>query len=410
VLFEMLAGAPPFTGPDGHVLLAKRFTDSPPSLRAVRDDVAPVLDTAVARALAREPADRFANALDLAHAIWDDSHSALHATAREPQRRRVRRPRVWIMSGGLAIAAVLGGSLLIRDRPEPPPTAVRSATVPPVTRDSVRPPTPRTPGVASPSLAAPRSTVETPHPPAKPPIATHQTTRTARPVRDTVLAALRLEALRARTRAVDAGVAVSELTLGDSLLRVADTSAAAGRRSNAVVAMSNATASWLAAIRQQARATIDSQPARRDSQPVARVAAESVRAAARRPATDSVAARAGAVAPTKNAPDARAEIRVLFDSYSHAIESRSVPAIAQLYPTMSDAQQRDWAQFFNTVRDVKVRLTLTQLDVTGTSADARVDGTYEYTNTSTHRTEQRPVTFRASLGHDATGWRLRAIQ
>jgi hypothetical protein len=174
--------------------------------------------------------------------------------------------------------------------------------------------------------------------------------------------------------------------------------------------MSNATASWLAAIREQARATIDSQPARRDSQPVARVAAESVQTAARHPAADSAAIRAGPAAPTKNAPDARVEIRALFDSYSRAIESRSVPAIAQLYPTMSDTQQRDWAQFFNTVRDVKVRLTLSQLDVSGTTADARVDGTYEYTNTSTHRIEQRPVTFRASLRHDAAGWRVRAIQ
>ncbi|HEY9426379.1 MAG TPA: protein kinase, partial [Gemmatimonadaceae bacterium] len=77
VVYEMLAGIPPFTGPDGEVMIAKRFTDPAPVLRAVRDDVPESVDFAVQRALAREPAERFANALEFTEAIWDDTGAAM---------------------------------------------------------------------------------------------------------------------------------------------------------------------------------------------------------------------------------------------------------------------------------------------------------------------------------------------
>ena len=61
VLYEMLAGEPPFTGPTPQAVIAKRFhTDAVP-LRAVRSAVPQHVDRAVARALARVPTDRFAS-------------------------------------------------------------------------------------------------------------------------------------------------------------------------------------------------------------------------------------------------------------------------------------------------------------------------------------------------------------
>lgn len=73
VVYEMLAGAPPFVGPDGEVMIARRFTDAPPVLREVREDVPLAVDEAVQRALAPEPAERFANALEFTDAIWDEA-------------------------------------------------------------------------------------------------------------------------------------------------------------------------------------------------------------------------------------------------------------------------------------------------------------------------------------------------
>ena len=59
VLFELLAGEVPYGG-DSFVAIAMRHVNDPvPSIRARRPDVAWRLDTAVARALAKSPADRF---------------------------------------------------------------------------------------------------------------------------------------------------------------------------------------------------------------------------------------------------------------------------------------------------------------------------------------------------------------
>ena len=62
VLYEMLAGQPPFTGPDLRAVLARHASDPVPPLRSVRPTVTADLEAAVIRALAKAPADRFANA------------------------------------------------------------------------------------------------------------------------------------------------------------------------------------------------------------------------------------------------------------------------------------------------------------------------------------------------------------
>src|SRR5215210_230403 len=69
VLYEMLAGQPPFTGPTTQALLARHALDPVPSLRTVRATVSPGLDRAVTRALAKVPADRFATADQFADAL-----------------------------------------------------------------------------------------------------------------------------------------------------------------------------------------------------------------------------------------------------------------------------------------------------------------------------------------------------
>ena len=66
VLFEMLTGKPPFAGKDG---LVKRFTEPPPLPSALRAHVPRTLDTIVARALARDPRDRYSTAGELASAL-----------------------------------------------------------------------------------------------------------------------------------------------------------------------------------------------------------------------------------------------------------------------------------------------------------------------------------------------------
>ena len=61
VLYEMLAGEPPFSGPTAQALIAKRMVDPVPAVRRLRSTVPPGVDQALLRALAKAPADRFAS-------------------------------------------------------------------------------------------------------------------------------------------------------------------------------------------------------------------------------------------------------------------------------------------------------------------------------------------------------------
>jgi len=110
VLYEMLAGEPPHTGPTVQAVIAKLMTERPIRLRVLRDTVPEGIDAAVARALAKVPADRFASAADFAAAL---GHAA------EPARAGARRPR-WLLPALVAGAVVVTALawVFLRSRPE----------------------------------------------------------------------------------------------------------------------------------------------------------------------------------------------------------------------------------------------------------------------------------------------------
>jgi serine/threonine-protein kinase len=59
VVYEMLAGVPPFTGPTPQAIMARHAVDPVPPLRTVRSTVPDAVDGAIMRALAKVPADRY---------------------------------------------------------------------------------------------------------------------------------------------------------------------------------------------------------------------------------------------------------------------------------------------------------------------------------------------------------------
>ena len=69
VLYEMLAGQPPFTGPTVQAVLTRLVTEQPRPVREHRDTVSPALQDVLHQALARLPADRFADAGQFAAAL-----------------------------------------------------------------------------------------------------------------------------------------------------------------------------------------------------------------------------------------------------------------------------------------------------------------------------------------------------
>ncbi len=80
VLYEMLAGEPPFTGISAQAIIAKRFVSPIPRVRTTRD-VPESVDAAVTRALARTPVDRFPSAAEFAAALRDITRDGAHGAA-----------------------------------------------------------------------------------------------------------------------------------------------------------------------------------------------------------------------------------------------------------------------------------------------------------------------------------------
>jgi len=69
VLYEMIAGMPPFVGPTAASIIARHTLDRVPSLAIVRENVPDELEDTVLQALAKVPADRFKTAGAFAEAL-----------------------------------------------------------------------------------------------------------------------------------------------------------------------------------------------------------------------------------------------------------------------------------------------------------------------------------------------------
>jgi len=193
---------------------------------------------------------------------------------------------------------------------------------------------------------------------------------------DSVLTSLRATALAAMRRAIGAGAMATELGRGDTMLRGADSLAAAGRLSEAMMRMVAVTSLWNETERlARARAARDTAPS--------------------------------AAAPA--APDPRGAIESVIAAYGRALETRDIGTVRLAYPGLTAAQQQGWEDLFRAARTLKASLTVTALDVRGSVADATVSGIYEFDNTTTGRQERRPATFHATLVADPSGWRLSAI-
>lgn len=98
VTYEMLAGAPPFSGPTGMVVMARHALDPVPSLRTARPGVPLPAAEAVERALAKTPADRYATTVE-----WRD------ALVRQSSSGGVEDSVASGMNGGLGAADAPGG-------------------------------------------------------------------------------------------------------------------------------------------------------------------------------------------------------------------------------------------------------------------------------------------------------------
>jgi tetratricopeptide (TPR) repeat protein len=102
VLYEMVVGETPFTGPTYQAIVSRQMLEAPPSMRVVRESVSPALEAVTLKALAKAPADRFQTV--------DEFRRALDEALVHPE-RGMPRPR-WkqlAIGAGVLGAALAGG-------------------------------------------------------------------------------------------------------------------------------------------------------------------------------------------------------------------------------------------------------------------------------------------------------------
>ena len=73
ILYELLTNHVPFTGPNPFAVMSKQLSEPVPSLRNIRPDLSPSIEFVVKKALAKNPKDRYQNAIEMA----DDLRAAI---------------------------------------------------------------------------------------------------------------------------------------------------------------------------------------------------------------------------------------------------------------------------------------------------------------------------------------------
>ncbi|HEV8264015.1 MAG TPA: serine/threonine-protein kinase [Gemmatimonadales bacterium] len=430
VAYEMLTGRLPFRSESTMSVMYAHFNERPQPVSELRPDCPPNLAAAVMRMLEKEPEDRWPTMEDVvavcgrpslrhddpirsdmitlakaggaAQLLADiNTPTSPIALAKVPTRplapARRRVSPLWWGLGVVGIAAALWWTAPWRLLRSSPPAVVGTLPAPgraapsavPAETAAVRPPPP------APPTADSTAPVQATRPPSR------RLSRTAAPSalagagaaaesvlraatarqEDSLVRSMRTTALAAMQRAVGAGATPAELARGDTVLRGAESLAAAGRLSEAMVQFVTATSLWSEGERlSRARAARDAAP----PPPVG--------------------------APPPAPVDPRPAIESVIAEYARALESRDLSQVRRAYPGLTAAQQQGWQDLFRSVRRLKASLTVTTLNATGATAEATVSGVYEFEYSTTGRTERRPAAFRATLVADSAGWRLSAIR
>jgi serine/threonine-protein kinase len=123
VLYEMVGGEPPFAGPTPQSVMAKQVVAPPPPLRALRAEVPESVERVLAKALAKEPGDRFPTAAEFTAALEEAGSTA---RAGDGGRRRT----VALLSLGAIAATALLFALGLGDRDEKTSEAPTIAVLP----------------------------------------------------------------------------------------------------------------------------------------------------------------------------------------------------------------------------------------------------------------------------------------
>jgi tRNA A-37 threonylcarbamoyl transferase component Bud32 len=437
--YEMLTGQTPFHGRTPHAMLGAHLAAVPEPITHYRPGLPPVLAHLVMRCLEKRPADRPQSAAELITTIDmlttpSGGTVPIRATGGRADGRTDGGMGTMVTGGaegagargrgglglgwrrvGIPLAALLvaAGAVMWASRRGDSKRDAEAAPAP----AAVPPPVPAVaakPDAEPTTLPQPRDSAPTTAPATADSAASSpasQRPRAAPSDESSFLARMRSEALAARSRAVAAGAGEEALARGDAALAAGDTLRAARKTVRAAARFSMATTIWSDATDAARREAVAVESTPSAPAPAAE-AAPALPVPAPAPAAPAPV-RPSAPAPPRPsapAPDPTQAIHALFAQYAQAIESRSIPAIRRVYPGLSPAQSKDWEDFFGAVGEIDVELAVSDLAVSGDSADARVGGVYVFQNPGTRRTVREPVSLEARLRRQGGEWRIEALR
>jgi serine/threonine protein kinase len=390
VLYQVLTMMKPFEGSTLQNLFFKIITEHPKSVTELMPGLPPALDRIVQKAMAKEPADRYGSALEMANELTavrsklsgpsypaSVSLSASVASAIEQSRKTSqKRMRTFAFAGGGALAAaalfVIAWSARGSQAAPPKPVQVDTPAV-----------------VAAPALAQAK--------PAVTPPATTTTTTTAAAVETQPPATPQRtpsEQEKARLREREAR----------------DARAAAAKAAAAKAAASKTTSTRVVpAPVQQTQVAAPNLTAKQEplpSPPSVVTAAPIVPTPQRQETTPPKPEPS----PATSAAPTAADVAPAVEALARAIESKDIGAIRRVYPGLTGDQQRRFEQFFQAARTINASFSVVNVTPSGAAtADAQLVGAYEYV-TEAGKTERQPVRFAITLGHDSGRWRLTSMR
>ncbi len=371
VLYQILTQMKPFDAPTLQNLFFKIITEKPRPVSELVPGLPPALDRIVLKAMAKEPSERYASALEMANDLTSVrsklsgpsypasvSLSASVASAIEMSRKKSQtRARNLAFAGVGALAAVAliaiawtrysqsgSAKLVAADKPAPAETQAVAPTSP----QAVPAETPAAAAKNGPASTQPSSSVQR---------SVRQEKKTSVTQRDARAGA----ATKTPSKAVQLPVAAAPAPRID-------------------LPATNA-------VRQDG---VPSQPQVVTTAPV-------------------VTPPKQETAPAPPAAATAADIAPVVEAYARAIESRDIGAIRRVNPGLTSDQQRNFEAFFQNARNVNVTFRITNLESTGASADARLVGSFDYVNIE-NREQRLPVSLAATFRHEGSAWRLVSVR
>jgi serine/threonine protein kinase len=372
VLYQVLTMMKPFEGPTLQNLFFKIITESPRPITELMPGLPPALDRIVQKAMAKEPANRYTSALEMANDLTNVrsklsgpsypasvSLSASVASAIEQSRTSSRKKvRTLAFAGGGALAAAsLFAIAWARGGQSGPPKPVAADTSIQIAAPALQQAAPalqQAAPVVQQTASATTVTTSSPKTKAPPPSQTKQAKPQPTP-RETRAAVS--SKVPPRPTPIPVVTAPAQLT---------------------------------------AQTQTPGPTSRQESLPPASVVV-------------APPPKQEAPPPAPAAPTA-ADIAPTVEALARAIESKDIGAIRRVYPGLTSQQQRGFEQFFDAARTINASFRITNVAASGPAgADAQLVGNYEYVNLA-GKTDRQPANFALTLGRDSRGWRITSMR